>query len=187
MKTPLAVTLLALLAGCASSAGRPGRAALSEGEGELQVYLDPLPAAAARLALQVESVAAVATDGTVAALQLMLPEVRPDAAGRQRVLAVGRLAPGTYGALLVRFRRATLAAEPRAVDLALPDGAVRVPVSVTVGQQRTAVIALALHYPRSVEGVALTPSFSAAVPGPAVPEVAGYCTSAGWDQVTVFD
>jgi YVTN family beta-propeller protein len=186
--TSMAAALLALLAGCAAAAGRVGRAPLSESEGEVQVYLDPLPAAAARLALQVESVAAVAADGAIVPLELLLPEVRPDPAVRQRILAVGRLAPGSHGALLVKFRRATLAAEPRPVDLALPDGPARVAVSFAVGRQRATVIALALQYPRSVEqGFAFAPSFAAAVPGPAVPEVAGYCTSAGWDQVAVFD
>jgi DNA-binding beta-propeller fold protein YncE len=188
MRISIAAATLALLAGCATAAVRTGRPPLSESEGEVQVYLDPLPAAAARLALQVESVAAVAADGAMVPLELLLPEVRADPAARQRILAVGRLAPGSYGALLVKFRRATLAAEPRPVDLALPDGPARVPVSVAVRRQRATVIALALQYPRSVEqGFAFDPSFAAAVPGPTVPEVAGYCTTAGWDQVTVFD
>ncbi len=188
MKSPIAVATLALLAGCAGVAGGVRRAPLSEAEGEIQVYLDPLPAAAGRLAVQVESVAAVAAGEAAAPLELLLPELRFDPAAGQRILAVGRLAPGTYQALLVKFRRATLAAEPRPIDLALPDEPTRVPVALSVERRRATVVVLELEYPRSVErGFAFTPSFAAAVPGPAVAQVGGYCTSAAWDQVTVFD
>lgn len=188
MKIPIAMAALALLAGCAGVAGGVRRPPLSEAEGEIQVYLDPLPAAAARLALQVESVAAVAAGGAVAPLELLLTEVRPETAARQRILAAGRLAPGPYQALLVKFRRATLAAEPRPADLALPEEPTRVAVPVAVGQRRVTVVALSLQYSRSVEaGFAFAPSFEAAVPGPAVAQVAGYCASAAWDQVAVFD
>ncbi len=82
MRIPIAVAMLALLAGCAGVAGGVRRPPLSEAEGEIQVYLDPLPAAA-RLALQVESVAAVAAGGAAAPLELLLPEVRPEPAARQ--------------------------------------------------------------------------------------------------------
>ncbi len=188
MKIPIAVALLALLGGCAPVAGTLRREPLAGNEGELQVYLDPLPAAAARLALEIESVAAVAAGGASVPLELLLPEVRPEPAARQRILAMGRLPPGSYQALLVKFRRATLAAEPRPVDLALPDGPTRVDASLSVGRRKATVVALALQYPRSVEkGFAFVPSFAAAVPGPAVAQVAGYCTSAAWDQITVFD
>jgi YVTN family beta-propeller protein len=187
MKTGTALALLALAAGCATAA-RARRAPLAEGEGELRVYLDPLPQEASHLAFQVESLAALAADGTAVPLDLLLTDIQPEAAPRQRILAVGHLVPGPYSALALKLRRATLAAPGRAADLPLPAEPSRVAVPLAVGRGRATVVVLSLDYPRPVEqGPAFIPSFAASVPPPALSPVASYCAATPWDEIVVLD
>ncbi|HEU4382180.1 MAG TPA: hypothetical protein VFR85_01655 [Anaeromyxobacteraceae bacterium] len=187
MRAPRALALLAFAAACAAPGGAR-RPPLPEGQGDLIVYLDPLPPAAARLALQVEGVAVVAADGPAVPLDLLLPEIQADPAPRQRILAAGHLAPGSYGALSLGFRRATLAGPGRPADLLLPSEPVRVAVPLPIERGRATVVVLSLQGPGSLEGgFAFAPSFAAAVPGAAVSQVAGYCASTAWDQVIIFD
>jgi YVTN family beta-propeller protein len=182
MKTGTSLALLALLAGCATTAGR--HRPLAAGEGRVLVYLDPLPPAAERLSIRIESIEAVAADGTAVPLDLLASDVRREAIPRQRLLATGNLPPAAYGLLLVKMRRATPPGEPRPAELALPSEAVRVAVSVAVSQQRAAVVVLSLDPARSSEKEV---AFTAAVPGLAVAPLLGYCASAAWDEVVVFD
>ena len=180
MKTGTSLALLALVAGCATTAGR--HRPLAAGEGRVLVYLDPLPASAEQLAIRIESIEVVAADGTAVPLDLLVSELRHEPTPRQRLLAAGSLPPGSYGVLLVKIRRATPAAEPRPAELA--SEAVRVAVSLAVSPQRAAVVTLALDPVRSGEREV---AFTAAVPGPAVAPLLGYCASTAWDEVVVFD
>lgn len=187
MKTNLGVCLLAALSACAGASGAV-RPPLQESEGELYVYLEPFPDEAGRLAVAVESLAALGPDDASIPLQLSLPELSARTARGHRLLAWGRLPPGNYPALLLKVKRATLAGEGRPSDLAVGVEPFRIEAPFTLSGRRATVVSLALDYGRSLApGFAFAPAFAATVPRPVVPSLLGYCSNAGSDSITVFD
>ncbi|HSN92776.1 MAG TPA: YncE family protein [Anaeromyxobacteraceae bacterium] len=159
-------------------------------EGEVWVYLQPLPEDAARLALSFEEVALARGDGTLLPLELALRDLPAGGVARQRLLASGRAPPGSYPALVVRIRRATLSGEAGPVDLLVPEEPVRVDLDLELGRGRARVVQLALRPGQALDqdfsfGAAF--STSARPPAAMVAQLAGYCPSAGSASVAVFD
>lgn len=188
MRRSLAITLLVLLSAC-QGAGRATRIMAPLGnEGEVHVYLDALPPEAARLGLAVDLVAVSAGDAAPLPLEVLLPEVSGREMARQRLLAWGRLPPGNYGGLVVRFRRATLRGGDETSDLLVAAEPARVALPLAVGAGRGTVVSLALDVARSMgPSHQFTPVLTASVPGTGVVPVTGYCTNTAMASVTVFD
>jgi YVTN family beta-propeller protein len=178
--------ILPVLAGC-QAALTSVRAPLDQ-EGEVYVYLQPLPPEARRLELSVESVAARRADGTVWPLAAPSGERdRPDPRG-QRLLAWGRLAPGSYSGLAVRFRSATLDHADGKMQLLVPPEGIAVELPFAVERRRTSALWLSLDRGRAFQsGAAFVPSLSAAPPPTLVPGLAAYATSPEAGTLTVLD
>jgi YVTN family beta-propeller protein len=146
MRRLAAVLALLSAAACHLRAGAPPALPALSGEGEVRVYLQPLPDDAARLAFGVAAVLATRADGAEEALAVALPEVSGAAAqGGQRLLARGRLAPGPYQGLALRIARATLASEEGPADLLVPEEPVRVAVPFHVERNRALIVRLTLR------------------------------------------
>ncbi|MBI5071141.1 MAG: hypothetical protein HZB56_23235 [Deltaproteobacteria bacterium] len=170
----------------------PGLAARSlpplAGEGEVFLYLDPLPAAAERLSFALEWVAAVRADGLEVPLTLGFAEVDGAKASRQRLLASGRLPPGSYTSLAVKVRRATLVTEDGRTDLLVSREPDRVPVALPVSRGHATVLTLALRFSSSVSAsYGFAPAFAAQVPHAPQPALSAYCTSDAASAVAVLD
>lgn len=179
---------LALLAACQA----PGRAARAlpplESEGEAYLYLEPLPPEAEKLSFSMESVAAVRDDDLVVPLSLALADVDGAEAPRQRLLASGRVPPGSYTALAVKIRRATLIAEEGKADLHVSPEGDRIPVSLPVARGRATVLALTLRFGQSLSGsYGFAPAFSARVPHAPIPAASAYCSGGEAAAVAVVD
>lgn len=189
MRRFLALAAVSALAACAASRQASQRLGSLDDEGEAYLYLDPFTADAERLSFSIASMAAARADGGEVPLEVALPEVSGTEMTRQRLLAWGRLPPGSYAGFLLTLRRATLLTEEGTADLLVAKEPSRIDVPFSVSRGRAGVVQLS-YRPRSVDrGFAFGPTFSAAVLAPAntVAQLAGYCSNTATADVTIFD
>ncbi len=185
-KLALSALLLPLLCACAA----PGRALLPplETEGELLLSLRPQPAGGTRLQVTLAQAWAEPADGAPVPLTLLLTDLRPGGPPGERLLARGRLPPGSYRGLRFQARRAVLGGDGGAADLSLPAEPTTVELPFQVVRQRSTVLSLTLHFERSVaQGHALALAFEAAPSPSPVPALQGWVSSTGGDAIAVFD
>ncbi len=175
-----------LVSGCASlpSAAKPELA----DEGEIFVYLDPLPQEAERLKFTIDRVAAVGSDGSEFPLSLVLREIHSGTVTRQRFIAAGRLPPGQYSGLSFTAVRATLSGEERDAELLLPGGPVTKDFPFTLERKQSLVLSLVFRYEEAMQnGFSFTPSFSVYTPTLPAAGLVGYVANRDDNTVTVFD
>ncbi len=178
--------LILLISGCA--AGSATVKPVLDTDGELFVYLSPLPPDADRLSFRVDAVSALREDGGAVPLTLHLAAVNTTEAARERFLASGPLPPGRYAGLLVKAGAATLKREDGEAALAVPDEPVRTGVPFTIARKRGTVLSLTLRYGDSVAaGFQFLPLFDAAVRGRLPTGLSGLATGRGANTVTLFD
>ncbi len=157
-------------------------------EGGVYLYLQPLPADAARLTFAIASVSAVTTSGSEFPLTLSLKVVGPAEASRQRLLASGPLPEGRYSGFRFKVSRAALKSERGEVALVVPDQPVRLDVLFAVGGQEAPLFWLVLKYPDSLTGgFDFSPVLQALTPPRPNAAHAGFVTNSGSNTITVFD
>ena len=103
---PILILILSLLLGCQAHSVLV-KPALEE-EGELVVYLRPLPQEAEPLAFILEGISAERDEGGSYPLTLSLTEIRGEKPQRQRFLASADLPPGKYSGLSFKIKNASL-------------------------------------------------------------------------------
>lgn len=190
MNRALVVLLVPLLAACHVRARVAPALAPLGADAELEVYLEPLPVDAARLEFTIGSVAAVDADGSQVPLKLELQEISRRDVSRQRLLASGRIPPGSYTGLALRVERAAVSGEGGRADLLVPQEPVRVEVPFQLGQGRAAVVHLLLRdgevqenrfdFAGNFTGQALAPENT-------LPELAGLCTRPSLASLAVIE
>ncbi|WP_242393656.1 YVTN family beta-propeller repeat protein [Anaeromyxobacter oryzisoli] len=182
------LAVAAIAAGCHLPAGgRDGLPRLRE-EGELWIYLEPLPPGAERLDVALASAAVVSGEGKAIPLELRLPRISEEAGASQRLLAHGRLPAGRYQGFQVAIGGATLATDEGASRLLVPSEPTLVPAAITVQPGRAAVLSVVLQYGEAVQkGYAFAPAFTAFTPARPVPQLVALCSNAGGASVTAFD
>jgi len=97
------------------------RPALEE-EGEVYLYLQPLPQEAERLKFTIENIFAVNADGREISLGRSLQELKGPDVRRQRLLAQGALPPGQYTGFSFKVKDAILRTEEGDAALLVPEG-----------------------------------------------------------------
>jgi YVTN family beta-propeller protein len=156
-------------------------------DGGVYVYLQPLPSEAARLSFSLASLTAVAASGVEHSVALNLRDVEAASAGRQRLLASGRLPAGTYTRLTLILRRASVKGR-ESVSLAVPDTPTPIDVPFSVAPKRSPVVWLTLKYAESMGvGGVFTPVFLAVTPSNPIGEHSAFVTNSRSDTVTVID
>ncbi len=162
--------------------------AASAADGSVNLYLQPLPAEAAGLTFVVASVSAVTAGGSESPLKVDLKSVGGAEAARQRLLASGRLQPGSYTGFVLKVTRAALRGGHGERTLTVPDTPIRLDASFSVGVTQSAFFWLALKYPESMGGEsAFSPAFTLLTPSKPIPDHAGLVTNSGSNTITVFD
>lgn len=156
-------------------------------DGGLYLYLQPLPVDAARLTFTIASASAVASTGEEVPLRLNLTTVDASRAGRQRLLASGRLPFGSYAAVTLKVTAAALNDGGKRSALTVPDAPVRVSLPLNIGPQPT-VVWLTLRSQDSTTGAdGFSPVFSIATPPRPIADHVGFVSNAGSNTLTVFD
>lgn len=186
MKTTLALLALLGTAGCGFLTPRTeGRAPL-ESEGEVFLYLEPWPENAGRLTFTLSSASAVRADGVAVPLELLVTELSGGDA--QRLLARGRLPPGTYRQLEFTARRASTRTPEGSVELLVADQPTDVAAAFQVRAQRATVLLLRADREAFVDvGHAFAPRFAVALPPRAMPQLLGVSVNTGTNDLTLFD
>jgi DNA-binding beta-propeller fold protein YncE len=179
----------AALAACQARAHRVRAPVAGDDEGELYVYLQPLPPGADRVELALESLAVVGEGGAELPLALRPRDPSRRAAPRdQRLLATGAVPVGQYSALVLRIARATLGAGERPADLLVQEEPIRIDVPFVVKARAGRVLWVTL---RSTTGQAPQFAFdaglTAATAPPAASDVVSWASLPDRDTVVAFD
>lgn len=158
-------------------------------EGELFLYLSPLPPAATGLNVHISAVAVVAADGTSVPLTLKLPDPLAGPRERQRLLARGRLPIGSYQGIKITIERATVETEEGLIDLMVAKEGEFAPLDFELKQRDIQVLEAAFLGPSGSrkDSVSLTAPFAIARPLSPLPNLAGYAVIPEDNRVAVFD
>jgi YVTN family beta-propeller protein len=179
---------LLLLCACQAPLSDAVRRVRLAGEGQLVLYLQPLPAALEGIRFELAACMALSADGQEYPLALALPAVSAAEGGRQRLVAAGTLPAGSYRGLALTVPRATRSLKRGDVDLLVPDAAVIIDFPFAVGRGAGCLIALSIDAAASFpEPVTFVPRFLATVPElPPLGQV-GYVSNQGDQTLTVYD
>ncbi|MDD2582253.1 MAG: hypothetical protein PHR66_09705 [Desulfuromonadaceae bacterium] len=182
----LTILVFLLLAGCQSqlAAIKPP---LDE-EGELFLYVQPFPRESDRLGFTLETVSAIRDDGVEFPLELSLHDISGKNMNRQRFLASGNLAPGSYRGLALRASKPRLQTEEASAALLTGSDATVLEFPFTIQRQQAGLLTLTFDYAKAVrQGFAFAPIFTIRSPGKPVSGLTGYVTNSGDNTITVFD
>jgi YVTN family beta-propeller protein len=187
--TRFAVAVLLGCAACGALTPRSISRPLLENEGEVLLYLQPVGQETQRLNFTLSALAAVRVDGVATPLELTISQLPGgDDAGRQRLLARGRLPPGTYRGLEATVSRATVMAPDGPAELLVSKDPTAITTGFAVQAQRVTVLWLTFKHDASLQtGFAFTPQFGVAVPPRPLPVLDGVSSNAGMNDLTLFD
>jgi YVTN family beta-propeller protein len=187
-KTRFAVAVLLGCAGCGALTPRSVSRPLLETEGEILLYLQPLGLETQRLNVTLASLSAVRADGAAVPLELAIKQLPGDGAERQRLLARGRVPPGSYRGLEVVVGRATLMATEGLTELLVSKEPTAVPAGFTVQARHANVLSLTFRYDASLQtGFSFSPQFGVVVPPRPLPQLDGVTSNSGSNDLTLFD
>lgn len=157
-------------------------------EGELLLYLQPLPQEAQRLSFSIEEVAAVRDSAVTIPLDLRLRDCSAATVKRQRFLASAVLPEGEYRGLAFRVRQAALKTDEGNAALLVPEQETFIPFPFKVSRRSAQLITLSLKYRDAVrDGFSFAPAFTPASPDQPLPSLVAYVSSPAANIVTVFD
>jgi YVTN family beta-propeller protein len=159
-----------------------------EEEGEIYLYTQSLPQEADRLRFTIEKIFAVSNEGLEIPLVVSLREIKGLEVKRQRLLASGRIPPGSYSGLAFQVKNAILKVEEGEAALLVPEKPVRVEFPFNVSRKKAYVISLNFKYRESITGdISFSPLFSIKIPAKPISSLAGYVTNYNANNIIVFD
>ncbi|MDA8325859.1 MAG: hypothetical protein M0033_06530 [Nitrospiraceae bacterium] len=158
-------------------------------EGEVYVYLEPLPQEAQRLSFTLNGVYCVRADGALMPLKLRTARFDAVLASRQRLVAQGVLPAGQYKGLAFSVKDAHLRTEEGiSSSLLVPARPVSAGLPFAVKEKDGLVISMTLRYGRAVKaGFSFSPAFDLKVPDKPVDALLGYVVNSGSNDITVFN
>jgi YVTN family beta-propeller protein len=159
-----------------------------EEEGEVYLYLEPFPQEAERLRFTIEAIFAIGSDGREFPLTGPLRELKASGIQRQRLLASGRLPPGSYIGFSFKVNKAILRTEEGEANLLVSETPVRNDFPFSVVRRRAYVISITFKYAESISrGFGFSPVFSMMIPARPIPSLTGYVTNSGSNNIMAFD
>jgi YVTN family beta-propeller protein len=160
-----------------------------ENDGEVIIYLQPMPREAHRFRLGIEGISALRDDGVEVSLKVRMGELAgAELVGVQALVASGVLPEGSYRGISIRFSKASLRTAEGEADLAVSGEPVVVEQGFTVFRRKAIALSLNFQPPESVpEGLRFTPVFSLVPYGKQVTNLIGYVSNPDANLVTVFN
>lgn len=157
-------------------------------EGEVYVYIKPLPQEANNLRFTLESIAAIRSDGTEVPLSVSKKEFDGNEEKRQRFVASGRLLPGLYRGLSFKAGKAFLKGETGYNPLGVQEHAEISEIPFEVRRKKGVVINISFKFHESVgKGTGFKPEFSLSIPPRPLNSLIGYVTNYVGNSIAVFD
>jgi len=182
----LALTVL-LVAACVPQ-GKTLQVPLGR-EGEVVVYLQPLPQEAAAVRCEIVAAEVLRQDGTALPLALTFHEVvGARLIGVQKRIAQGRLPPGTYRGLSLRLGHAFLRGEEGDNALLVSEEPVVVEGEFSVREGQAAALFLSMPPADWVtQGFRFAPMFAVHRPARVLPSLLGLATTPSSNDLWVFN
>jgi hypothetical protein len=188
-KSALSTTalLVFLAAGCTPQP--PSYKAALDKEGEIHLYLQPLPQEAHRIEFSITAVSAIRHDGGVIQLRQSLAELKAkELLTVQKRLASAPLPPGLYDGISIQIGTASLLGEQGMAALLVPDEPLFVEQEFTVIRRRASTLFLSLAPAKLLGGgFRFAPVFSLAKPRRQLESLLGFATNSGSNVVSVFN
>jgi YVTN family beta-propeller protein len=187
-KPLLIITALLLVgAGCTSrqSFYRPGL----QNEGQVVVYLQPLPQEVEKFRFRIEGTFAVASSGTRYPLDMVMSQIDGTALiGRQKRLAGAVLPPGNYTGLSLAVGRALRLGEDGETALLVPEAEINIDLPFDIVRKEALALFLSLRtIGVMADGAVFRPEFTLAAAGRQLASLTGYASNTAANLVTVFD
>jgi len=180
--------LLVLVGGCFPQEYTYNKAVLRD-EGEVLVYLQPLPQEAAKLRFIMDGIFAVQDDGRTIPLSLSFNQLNgSEVLGRQKLLATGILPPGAYSGLSIKIDKAFVQSEEGEVALLVPEEPVVAATLFQVNKRQALTLFLTVNASGIISrAVSFTPDFSLATPGGTLVNLKGYVSNSAANLISVFN
>ena len=158
-------------------------------EGEVIVYLQPLPQESGRLRFRISAIAAVGDEGLKIPLSLSKREIKgADDSGRQMLLASGILPPGSYKGLSIEIRNAWVQTEEGEVALFVPEEPFGADHAFDVTRGEASALFVALNPSGLITSeIRFSPVFSLASAGRTLINLIGFASIPGANIVAVFN
>jgi YVTN family beta-propeller protein len=182
------IVLLAFLAAGCIPLPPTYRPAL-EGDGEIRLYLQPIPQKAYPITFSIAEIAAVRQEGGTVPLRQSLTELKAkDLIGVQRLLASAPLAPGLYEGISIQIGEASLLGEEGEAALLVPDEPLFIEGKFAVTRRRATTLFLSLDPEKLLSGgFRFDPVFTLANPKRQLRTLLGFATNSGSNTVSVFN
>ena len=158
-------------------------------EGEVIVYLQPLPQESSRLRFIIGEISAIRDDGLVIPLSPVSIEIKgADHTGRQKLLASGILPEGLYNGISILIQKAWVQTEEGEVALLAPEEPFNVEQAFDVRRREASALFLALRPSGMVTaGFSFTPVFSLASAGRTLINLTGFASVPASNTLVAFN
>ena len=160
-----------------------------DNEGEILVYLQPLPQEASKLRFFIDSMFALRDDGVKIPLFLSFNDLNgSEFLGSQKLYASGVLPPGAYTGLSIKIDKAFVQSEEGEIALLVPGEPLFVGRLFQVKRKEALTLFLSLNAPGLVTGdISFTPDFSLATAEGILVNLTGYASSSASNLIYVFN
>lgn len=187
MRFCFTIILLLFLNSCFPQASI--RKAVLDEEGEVLVYLQPLPQEAAKIRFIIAGISANLANGGEIPFSLSLGDVKgSDLAGLQKLLAQGVFPPGSYTGISITLKQAFVQGEEGEIALFVPEEPFTAEHIFEVNRREALVLFLSLDPSEIITGgITFSPAFSLTDPGKILINFTGYVTNSGANLISVFN
>jgi YVTN family beta-propeller protein len=188
LRVYLVLLVLAIIGSCVPARPTVYKMPLGD-QGEVFVYLQPLPQEAGKVQFTIGEIAAVRADGSQIPLSLYFSELQgARLAGEQKLLATGVLPPGSYSGLAIMVKNGSVQTEEGDMALLIPEEPVGVDKLFEVKRRQSSTLFLSLSPAGIVtDSIRFTPVFSLAGPESVLINFTGYVTNTDANIITVFN
>ena len=158
-------------------------------EGEVVVYLQPLPQEASNLRFIIGGISAVRDDGSALPLFLSFADAKgTKLLKNQKLLATAVLPPGSYSGLSVVIKKAFVQGEEGELDLLVSEAPIMAEGLFEVKRRQAITLFLSLKPSGIITGgIRFTPDFSLATPGGILINLTGYVSTSALNSIAVFN
>jgi YVTN family beta-propeller protein len=158
-------------------------------EGEVIIYLQPLPQESSRLRFIISGISALRDDGLEIPLSLYQRDITgADFTGRQKLLASGILPPGSYSGLSIQIRQAWVQTAEGDVALLVPGEPISVEHLFDINRREASALFLALNPSGMITAdVRFTPVFSLTPAGRPLINLVGLVSVPASNNLVVFN
>lgn len=160
-----------------------------QGNGQLVIYLQPLPQEANRLQFTLSAISVTHEDGSETPLTLLIDEIiGAEFAARQKRLAAGYLPEGSYTGLSVGLKKAFFQGEEGEAALFIPQEVININHPITMKREQSLVLFLSFR-PAGAKtvGVNFIPVFSLMDARRVLTTLTGYVSNGESNTLSVFD